>query len=124
MSRGTDTGGRLRPFRRGMAAPHLRRADGAARRSRRPAGVVLGVNLEVFRPSGPARATVVLCHGLPSGQPPDPSDEGYPGLARRLTRLGVAAATFPFSGCYAAGGDLSLAAWAEDLGRVVGQVDG
>lgn len=65
---------------------------------------------------------VVLCHGLPSGEPRDPDDPGYPGLARELGRMGLAAASFSFRGCYGSDGDFSIRGWLEDLRAVIDTV--
>ncbi len=65
---------------------------------------------------------VVLCHGLPSGAPRDPDDPGYPGLARDLGRMGLAAASFSFRGCYGSDGDFSIRGWLEDLRAVIDAV--
>lgn len=77
---------------------------------------------ELFSPEAPSPMAVVLCHGLPSGNPKDPDDPGYPGLARDLARRGIAAATFSFRGCYGSEGNLSFAGWVEDLRAVIDAV--
>src|SRR5919106_5390312 len=66
-----------------------------------------------------ARAVAVLCHGIPSGRPPDPEDPGYAGFARTLAEDGYAAFWFDFRGCRAAPGDFSIAGWARDLERAL-----
>ncbi len=60
-------------------------------------------------------ATVCVCHGIPSGKPPDPGDGGYPALAERLCREGLAAFIFNFRGTGKSGGNLDMRGWAEDL---------
>jgi hypothetical protein len=50
------------------------------------------------------RALLVVCHGIPSGRPPDPADAGYPGLAREIAGLGHAAVWFDFRGARSAPG--------------------
>ncbi|MBI4729072.1 MAG: alpha/beta hydrolase [Acidobacteria bacterium] len=62
-----------------------------------------------------ARVLAVLCHGIPSGRPPDPDDRGYPALARDLAARGLAAAWMSFRGAKGAPGDFSIRAWADDL---------
>jgi hypothetical protein len=42
--------------------------------------------------AGDARVGVLLLHGIPSNSPPDPGDEGYPGLARAIAGQGISAA--------------------------------
>jgi uncharacterized protein len=74
---------------------------------------------ELVMPDTDPSLALVLCHGLPSGSPPDPDDPGYPGLARHLTERGYASARFSFRGCYGSGGDLSMRGWIDDLSSVV-----
>jgi fermentation-respiration switch protein FrsA (DUF1100 family) len=69
---------------------------------------------ELVVPDG-ARATVLLCHGIPGGGPPDPTDAGYPGFARTLAQHGFAGAWFNFRGCRDAPGDFSAQGWTRDL---------
>lgn len=42
--------------------------------------------------------TLCICHGIPSGQLPEPGDGGYPELAERFCREGYAVETFSFRG--------------------------
>lgn len=86
-----------------------------------PSGKLDGAIVE---PTDRPPLAVVLCHGLPSGEPPDPGDPGYPGLVRELGRMGLAAASFSFRGCYGSDGDFSLAGWAADLRSVIDAVAG
>jgi len=79
----------------------------------RPEGLVLEGHLVV--PDGEPRALVYLLHGIPSGNPPDPSDAGYPGFARTMAARGFAAAHFDFRGARGAPGDFSLSGWHADL---------
>jgi fermentation-respiration switch protein FrsA (DUF1100 family) len=58
---------------------------------------------------------VILCHGLPTGAPPDPTDGGYPLLARQLAEQGMAALAFSFRGCYSSEGNFDIAGWSRDL---------
>jgi uncharacterized protein len=82
------------------------------------------ISSELALPEQHPRATVVLCHGFPSGATRDPDDPGYPGLARDLAQLGFAAVTFSFRGCYDSAGNFSLSGWIEDLGAVLDAITG
>ncbi len=62
---------------------------------------------------------VVLCHGIPSGEPPVPGDPGYEALAERFLVKEVAACIFNFRGTGDSGGDFSLPGWVEDLTAVL-----
>jgi uncharacterized protein len=61
---------------------------------------------------------VVLCHGIPSGQPVE-GDPGYEGLARELARHGYISLFFNFRGAGFSRGDFSLRGWADDLQAVL-----
>jgi fermentation-respiration switch protein FrsA (DUF1100 family) len=63
-----------------------------------------------------ARAALLLCHGIPSGGPPDPADSGYAGFARALAARGFAAMWFNFRGCRGAAGEFSMPGWCADIG--------
>lgn len=63
----------------------------------------------------PPFPAVVLCHGLPTGAPADPSDGGYPALAEQLAAQGLAAFAFSFRGCYGSEGNFDIAGWSRDL---------
>lgn len=76
---------------------------------------------ELVRPDD-ARTALILCHGIPSGGPPDPDDAGYAGLARDLAAWGHAAFWFSFRGCKGAPGDFSLAGWCDDLEEAIDAV--
>lgn len=65
------------------------------------------------------RRVVVLCHGMPSGRPPDPADPGYDGLARMVAERGDAAFWFDFRGARGAPGDFSIGGWVQDLNAVL-----
>lgn len=58
---------------------------------------------------------VCLCHGAPSGDPPQPDDGGYPELAETLCRKGLAVFWFNFRGAGDSGGNMDLAGWTRDL---------
>ncbi len=59
--------------------------------------------------------TVCLCHGIPSGRTPDPSDGGYPALAERVCREGFVTLIFNFRGAGESGGNLDMLGWTQDL---------
>lgn len=58
---------------------------------------------------------VCVCHGFPSGNPPDPGDGGYPLLAERICRDGLAVLIFNFRGTGDSGGNLDILGWVRDL---------
>ena len=62
---------------------------------------------------------VCLCHGIPSGNPPDPADGGYPALAARICGKGFAAFFFNFRGAGESGGNMDILGWTRDLQAVV-----
>lgn len=59
--------------------------------------------------------TVCICHGIPSGAPPDPNDGGYPRLAERICQPGLAVFIFNFRGTGVSGGNLDMLGWTKDL---------
>lgn len=60
------------------------------------------------------RGAVVLLHGIPSVALPDADDEGYPGLARRLSERGYLAAWVDMRGARNAPGAFSIEGWVRD----------
>src|SRR3972149_3531049 len=62
---------------------------------------------------------VCLCHGIPSGELPRPDDGGYPELAEKLCRGGLAVYWFNFRGTGDSGGNIDLAGWTRDLQAVI-----
>lgn len=62
---------------------------------------------------------VCLCHGVPSGKPPEPGDGGYPALAERFCHEGLGAYFFNFRGTGDSGGNLDIAGWTRDLRAVI-----
>ncbi len=75
---------------------------------------------ELYLPAdNAAYATVCVCHGIPSGDPPDPTDGGYPLLAERICRQGFAVFIFNFRGTGLSGGNLDLLGWTRDLSAVI-----
>ncbi len=74
----------------------------------------------LYLPDGLAPGTAVgICHGVPSGNPPDPDDGGYPRLAERLCGEGMVVFIFNFRGTGASGGNFDIRGWTADLGAVV-----
>jgi len=67
---------------------------------------------EVGRENLPA---LCICHGIPSGRPPDPSDEGYPALAKTFCAAGFVTLIFNFRGTGASGGNFDILGWVKDL---------
>jgi dipeptidyl aminopeptidase/acylaminoacyl peptidase len=63
---------------------------------------------------------VCLCHGAPSGSPPEPGDGGYPALAERFCSEGYAAFFFNFRGAGDSGGNMDVYGWTRDLEAVIG----
>jgi alpha/beta superfamily hydrolase len=77
-------------------------------------------------PDRNARATVILCHGLPKGLPEtgDEKDTGYLGLAQKFAAHGYAAVIFNFRGTGQSTGSLEIAKWPTDLLSVIAYLDG
>jgi pimeloyl-ACP methyl ester carboxylesterase len=89
--------------------------------SERALGVVsdgLGLGGGAFMPSDP-KAAIALLHGIPSIAPPDPDDEGYPGLARRFAGRGWAASWADMRGARGAPGFFSIEGWVRDAHAVI-----
>jgi len=81
-----------------------------------------GFNLagEVYVPRRQPSPALCLCHGIPRGTPPDPSDRGYPFLAERFARAGFLTAVFNFRGTGNSGGNFDMLGWTRDLESVIG----
>lgn len=62
---------------------------------------------------------VCICHGIPSGQPPEPGDGGYPALAEQICQAGFAALIFNFRGSRDSGGNFDILGWTEDLAAAI-----
>lgn len=78
-----------------------------------------------FLPDGKAQnPAVCLCHGAPSGNPPDPDDGGYPALAERFCSEGYATFFFNFRGAGDSGGNMDIYGWTRDLVAVIGYITG
>ncbi|MFC1999116.1 alpha/beta hydrolase family protein [Chloroflexota bacterium] len=71
---------------------------------------------EVFSPSsdGPHPA-LMLCHGIPSGNPKNPDDGGYPLLAERFVAEGFIVMIFNFRGAGLSEGHFDILGWTRDL---------
>jgi len=67
---------------------------------------------------------VILCHGVPSGGAPDPSDRGYPALAEIMLEHGYAAVIFNFRGAGMSQGNFNVAGWFRDLQAIIGFTGG
>ncbi len=76
----------------------------------------LNVIGEVFSPQsdGPHPA-LVLCHGIPSGNPKNPDDGGYPALAERFVGQGFIVMIFNFRGAGLSEGHFDIMGWTRDL---------
>lgn len=80
-------------------------------------GLSLDAGIEV--PDGGQRGVAVLLHGIPSVAPPDPEDEGYPGLARRFAARGWAAAWGDMRSVRRSPGFFSIEGWVRDAAAIV-----
>ncbi len=61
-----------------------------------------------------AHGLVLLLHGIPSTNPPDPDDAGYPGVAHRLAAEGFAAAWVEMRAARSSPGYFSIKGWVRD----------
>ncbi|HVF11832.1 MAG TPA: alpha/beta fold hydrolase [Actinomycetota bacterium] len=68
------------------------------------------------------KASVILCHGLPSGYPDEPGDRGYPGFAEIVAEAGFRAWWFNFRGARDSQGEFTLGGWINDLHAVIREV--
>ncbi len=81
---------------------------------------------EVYFPENsrlPAPA-LILCHGIPSGQPNPSDDTGYPGLAGRFCEAGFISLVFNFRGAHVAEGNLDMLGWTRDLTAAIDYLAG
>jgi uncharacterized protein len=69
-------------------------------------------------PEEPA-GTLVLLHGIPSVNPPDPDDTGYPGLARDFARRGWTAVWADMRAVRKSAGYFSIQGWVRDVRAIV-----
>jgi dipeptidyl aminopeptidase/acylaminoacyl peptidase len=67
---------------------------------------------------------VCLCHGVPSGDTPQPEDGGYPALAERLCQENLAVYFFNFRGTGDSGGNMDPMGWTRDLQTVLDYLNG
>lgn len=75
--------------------------------------------------SGPrARGVVILLHGIPSVNRPEPGDRGYPGWAEDLAAKGWLAAWADLRARGASGGFFSIEGWVRDALAVIHEVRG
>jgi pimeloyl-ACP methyl ester carboxylesterase len=58
---------------------------------------------------------LLLLHGIPSTAPPDPADEGYPGLARQFADAGYSAAWLNMRAAKGQPGFFSIQGWVRDV---------
>jgi len=71
---------------------------------------------QLYLPGKEMRSPAVcVCHGIPSGSPPDPGDGGYPVLAEKICHEGFAVLIFNFRGTGYSGGNLDILGWTRDL---------
>lgn len=68
------------------------------------------------------RGVVVLLHGLPSVNPPDPEDRGYPGFAADMAEAGWLAVWADMRAVRRTAGTFSIEGWVRDARAVVDQV--
>lgn len=75
----------------------------------------------LYLPDGnnPAYPAVCICHGIPSGNPANPDDGGYPLLAEQVCSRGYAVFIFNFRGTGTSGGNLDIFGWTSDLTAVI-----
>ena len=67
----------------------------------------------------PIFPVVCICHGIPSGNPANPGDGGYPLLAEQICSRGYAVFIFNFRGAGTSGGNLDIYGWTRDLSSVI-----
>jgi dipeptidyl aminopeptidase/acylaminoacyl peptidase len=82
---------------------------------------VAGLNItgQLYLPAGQAPYPVVgVCHGIPA-RIPDPTERGYPLLAERICREGLAVFIFNFRGTGTSGGNFDMPGWLADLQAVI-----
>jgi dipeptidyl aminopeptidase/acylaminoacyl peptidase len=62
----------------------------------------------------PPHPGVILCHGIPTGKA-DPTDGGYPLLAKTIAGQGFVVLAFNFRGAGESEGDFDVVGWSHDL---------
>ncbi|MFC2005947.1 alpha/beta hydrolase [Chloroflexota bacterium] len=78
----------------------------------------LKITGQLYLPNGGNQTpypTVCVCHGIPSGNPPDPGDRGYPLLAEKICQEGFVVFIFNFRGTGTSSGNLDMLGWSRDL---------
>jgi len=60
-----------------------------------------------------------ICHGVPSGRTPDPTDRGYPLLAEKFRTHGFLVLIFNFRGSGESEGNFDIMGWTRDLKAAV-----
>jgi dipeptidyl aminopeptidase/acylaminoacyl peptidase len=86
-----------------------------------------GISLvgQLFRPDETGRyPAVCLCHGAPSGNPPEPGDGGYPALAERICGEGYTTFFFNFRGTGDSAGNIDFFGWTRDLAAALDYLTG
>jgi dipeptidyl aminopeptidase/acylaminoacyl peptidase len=79
----------------------------------------LKITGQLYLPGGQAPYPVVaICHGIPA-RIPDPAERGYPLLAERVCREGLAVFIFNFRGTGTSGGNFDMWGWPVDLRAVI-----
>ena len=80
----------------------------------------IAINGLLFLPGDDAPYPIVcICHGIPASSPPNPNDGGYPLLAEKICRHGLAVLIFNFRGTGISGGNMDLLGWTRDLKAVI-----
>jgi dipeptidyl aminopeptidase/acylaminoacyl peptidase len=75
---------------------------------------------QLFLPDKQSKYPLVcLCHGVPSGNPPEPGDGGYPALAEKICGEGLGVFFFNFRGAGHSGGNIDFLGWTRDLKAVI-----
>ncbi len=75
----------------------------------------LNITGRLYRPDGPVPyPTLCICHGIPA-RIADPANRGYPLLAERICREGLAVFIFNFRGTGASDGSFDIRGWTRDL---------
>lgn len=75
----------------------------------------LNIAGQIYLPGAGRYPAVCVCHGIPSGSPPEPGDRGYPALAEEICRHGLAVLIFNFRGTGNSQGNMDMLGWARDL---------
>lgn len=74
------------------------------------------------RPEGSPKAAVLLLHGIPSINPPEPGDRGYPGLADDFARAGYLAGWVDMRAVRSSPGYFSIEGWVSDARAALGSL--